>query len=490
MTKFVRLFYAFRVALLLAIPALAIAADIKVSAMTAASALSGPELFYCSQSSADRKCTATQIKAFTSSSPTLVTPNLGTPSAGVLTNATGLPIATGVSGLGSGIATFLATPSSENLRAALTDEAGSGAAVFGGAVTGSGLTMSTARLLCRTTASSGAIEECSAGTNITLSGNTISAASSDGSVNVGTSSVVFSVANDTSTGTTVNRFAKLSGAPSKAILAGTSDTIGAIGIVTAGAGTTGSASIAILGQVTCEFDGATTAGNFVTISTGTAGKCHDAGTTYPTNVAVYGRVLSTNGGAGSYTMELMTPDVAAQNAGNGKARTGVSAGTSNPASATSGDLFFRTDLGLMIYYDGTRWLTTNEYQLRGRIDAAYSTSGDIGSTCALDLTQGGMYVTRYSAVAYVSSANNGNTASHYWTIQPGTLNLTDSFANFGSTFNTSAGATTTEIHFNVTVGAVLTTASQKLFGFTFTKTGTPGTLDFKNVVTYYRLIVS
>lgn len=65
-----------------------------------------------------------------SSSPTLVTPALGTPASGVMTNVTGLPIATGVSGLGAGIATFLATPSSANLITAVTDETGSGALVF------------------------------------------------------------------------------------------------------------------------------------------------------------------------------------------------------------------------------------------------------------------------------------------------------------------------------------------------------------------------
>jgi len=63
--------------------------------------------------------------------------DLGTPSAGVLTNATGLPIATGVSGLGAGCATFLATPSSANLRGCVSDETGTGLAYFQGGALGS-----------------------------------------------------------------------------------------------------------------------------------------------------------------------------------------------------------------------------------------------------------------------------------------------------------------------------------------------------------------
>jgi hypothetical protein len=66
-----------------------------------------------------------------STSPLLTTPNLGTPSALTLTNATGLPISSGVSGLGSNVATFLGTPSSANLSSTVTDKTGSGTLVFG-----------------------------------------------------------------------------------------------------------------------------------------------------------------------------------------------------------------------------------------------------------------------------------------------------------------------------------------------------------------------
>lgn len=112
----------------------------------------------------------------------LVTPNLGTPSAVTLTNGTGLPISTGVSGLGAGVATLLGGASSgtggpagttspafttPTLGAATGTSLALGGAALGGnalAVTGTVLLNSTATLADGGTWSSSAVNLASATT--------------------------------------------------------------------------------------------------------------------------------------------------------------------------------------------------------------------------------------------------------------------------------------------------------------------------------------
>jgi len=100
-------------------------------------------------------------------SPTLITPALGTPSSATLTNASGLPIASGVSGLGTGVASFLATPTSSNLVSAISDETGSGSLVFG-----TSPTLTTPTLGVAT------------GTSLALTGTTTSTSNSTGALTV------------------------------------------------------------------------------------------------------------------------------------------------------------------------------------------------------------------------------------------------------------------------------------------------------------------
>lgn len=75
--------------------------------------------------------TATQtLTNKTLTAPVMTAPVLGTPASGTLTNTTGFPVAN-LAGAGSGVLTFLTTPTSANLAAAVTGETGSGALVFG-----------------------------------------------------------------------------------------------------------------------------------------------------------------------------------------------------------------------------------------------------------------------------------------------------------------------------------------------------------------------
>lgn len=126
---------------------------------------------------------------------------------------------------------------------------------------------------------------------------------SAGPQSLGTQVLSVQIAND-SPGTTLNKLAKIDSAGKLTIVAVT-DTQGASGVVVAGAGTSGSADIAQIGQVTCVFDGTATAGDYVQISSSTAGDCHDAGGSLPSSGQTVGRVITGGVGPGSYTMEAL-----------------------------------------------------------------------------------------------------------------------------------------------------------------------------------------
>lgn len=115
------------------------------------------------------------------------------------------------------------------------------------------------------------------------------------SPSVGTTALRQSFTNS-SGGTTAKYLAVLSGS-SKQVAGAATATGGVIGVCVSGCGTSGTAEIAIHGRVTCTFDNAVVEGDYVQPD-GATGKCHDAGSSYPTaGGSIVGRVLET-GAAG------------------------------------------------------------------------------------------------------------------------------------------------------------------------------------------------
>lgn len=196
------------------------------------------------------------------------------------------------------------------------------------------------------------------------------------------------VTNSGSTGTTLNKLAKINSS-GQALIVATSDTDKAVGVVISNAGTTGAAQIAYSGIVNCVFDAATTAGNYVRISTVTAGNCADTGgTTRPTGQTI-GQVLSTNGSGGTYKVLLLLD--APSSSGSGTV-TSVTCNGGQTIITTSGTCASREVLtGNRTYYVRT---DGNDSFCTGLTDAAY-VSGAFPQNCA--------FVTIQKAIAVTSS---------------------------------------------------------------------------------------
>ena len=110
-------------------------------------------------------------------------------------------------------------------------------------------------------------------------------------------------------GTTNGNLMKLTGNPSAITAPANTDTGGVIGILVTGQGGGGTnGTVQQTGTANCNFDGATTAGDYVQLSPTTGGQCHDAGATYPAVGQVVGRVLTTNAVAGLYAVNLFSPE--------------------------------------------------------------------------------------------------------------------------------------------------------------------------------------
>jgi hypothetical protein len=158
-------------------------------------------------------------------------------------------------------------------------------------------------------------------------------------------------------------------------------------------------------------------------------------------------------------------------------------GTSFPAGPSVNDKFYRTDLNLLCYYDGTRWLTV---QLFG---SDLSMFGSTNTT-----TNNGGYVAPPPGDFYIESlwwnvrVTGTNNSSNYWTL---TAETTD-----GDTYVAFGNLSTQGLSFaNPTAVQLLTTAIGTVISgavsvrFLFDKVGSPGGVYYSCRINW-RLVIT
>lgn len=162
----------------------------------------------------------------------------------------------------------------------------------------------------------------------------------------------------------------------------------------------------------------------------------------------------------------------------------IASGTSNPVSPSTGDLFYRTDLDFLIYYDGTRWLTLQEYSVH--IPSLTNVSADPAATGAnLPSSRHQVYVTTIASTTLVLTTNNG---TNFWTCQFKTQKAPNTSTNLGASFTTAADTATTWTTHDVAVNATVATTELAVVP-TIAKTLSPGGFYLASNV-FYRFVIT
>lgn len=166
----------------------------------------------------------------------------------------------------------------------------------------------------------------------------------------------------------------------------------------------------------------------------------------------------------------------------------VGTGTSFPGSPSTNDIFFRTDRATMYYYDGTRWLSVQEYAAPMQ---AYNTFGGVNGISAsttrlyfgtppMPNNETTIYITKWSVVWWVSTTNSGG---NNWTIK-----LSDALLNLVDSFSTDGLGIDSYINQKEDLGSVRTLATDDWYSIDGTKNASPGNLFLYNPYIYFRLI--
>jgi hypothetical protein len=158
------------------------------------------------------------------------------------------------------------------------------------------------------------------------------------------------------------------------------------------------------------------------------------------------------------------------------------AGTSFPGDPSTNDTFFRTDLGWLCYYDGTRWLTTWESSVFLSQTLYTANANPLVTVPRHDYAY---YVSRVVHNTYVDTTND---ETDYWIINTEGQNIAGGTTNLITTFNTSEDSPDTHTQHEGAADTP-TPANTYRIQVSLLKNNSPGDIYFTSKV-YYRLVVT
>ena len=165
----------------------------------------------------------------------------------------------------------------------------------------------------------------------------------------------------------------------------------------------------------------------------------------------------------------------------------INYGSANPSINVTGRPFFRTDLGLWIYYDGTQYLTAESF----KSEEWYSKPGAVSASTTDFIGEirwdHQAYVTRVTMHYFLTGTQD---ASNYWSITPRMYNSPETTSTDLATVKSTALTVGTGSSYSFTVTTHTDASNRYLFAMSYIKTGAPGAISQLGATLFYRLIIT
>jgi hypothetical protein len=166
-------------------------------------------------------------------------------------------------------------------------------------------------------------------------------------------------------------------------------------------------------------------------------------------------------------------------------------GTSMPTAAT-GDRYWRTDLGMEAYYDGTRWLTTQlltvPFPPKTVLDGTSTSAINAGR---MAIPFGGVYALWIVSWDWlVVTGGSPYTSSVYWTAKLNWADTGDTDTQLGSTLDSkTATSANSNYNFRQDIGAALSTSAREL-KLRLDPVSSPTAISYTGGFVTYRMILT